>query len=265
MKDTTTLDHRVEVDAGVATITFERPQAYNAFTMDLVQSLLATIKRLERDPAVRAVVLTGAGKGFCAGQALDDPRMFSGDGPPALIAAIERGYGPLITAILTSAMPFIAAVNGVAAGAGFGIACACDFRIVSETATFTSAFVKIGLVPDSALSFTLPRLVGYAKALEICLLSERIDAQRADALGLCTKVVAPEHVVAEAQTLAGTLAVGPFSVGLIKRELLRNGIGDLRAALDYELQLQSIAGESADFAEGVAAFRAKRTPEFRGA
>ncbi|MEO7039956.1 MAG: enoyl-CoA hydratase-related protein [Candidatus Elarobacter sp.] len=265
MKTDGPVEHQVEVGGGVATITFDRPHAYNAFTMDLVQSLLATLKALERDPAVRAVVLTGAGKGFCAGQALDDPRMFGGDGPPALVAAIERGYGPLITAILTSAMPFVAAVNGVAAGAGFGIACACDFRVVSETATFASAFVKIGLVPDSGLSFTLPRLVGYGKALEICLLSERIDAQRADALGLCTRLVAPDRVVAEAQALAGTFAHGPYSVGLIKRELLRNGAGDLRAALDYELQLQTIAGESADFAEGVAAFRAKRAAEFRGA
>ena len=191
--------------------------------------------------------------------------MFSGDGPPVLAGAIERGYGPLITAILTSAKPFVAAVNGVAAGAGFGVACASDFRVVSESASFTTAFVKIGLVPDSGLSFTLPRIIGYARALELCLLSEKIDAQRADALGLCTKLVPPDRVVAEAQALASSFARGPRSVGLVKRELLRNGAGDLREALEYELQLQTIAGESADFAEGVAAFRAKRPPEFRNA
>lgn len=260
-----TVDHRVEVADGVATVTFDRPQAYNAFTADLVQSLLASLKSLERDKAVRAVVLTGAGKAFCAGQALDDEKTLPANAPHALYSAIERGYGPLVSAILTSEKPFVAAVNGVAAGAGMGIACACDFRIVAETASFTTAFVKIGLVPDSGLSFTLPRLVGYARALELCLLSDKIDARRADALGLCTKVVPADQVLAEAQTLAGRFARGPRSVGLVKRELLRNGAGDLRAALDYELQLQATAGESADFAEGVAAFRAKREPDFHGA
>jgi 2-(1,2-epoxy-1,2-dihydrophenyl)acetyl-CoA isomerase len=259
-----TVDHRVETSEGVATITLDRPQAYNAMTADLLESLLATFKRLERDATVRAIVLTGAGKAFCAGQALDDVRTLPPNGPHELFNTIERRYGPLIVAIMTSEKPVIAAVNGVAAGAGFSIACACDFRIVAETASFTTAFVKIGLVPDSAMSFTLPRLIGYAKALELCLLSDKVDAQRADALGLCTKVVPAEAVVAEAQQLAARFARGPRSLGLIKRELLRNGLGDLRAALDYELQLQSVAGATSDFAEGLAAFAAKRAPDFRG-
>jgi 2-(1,2-epoxy-1,2-dihydrophenyl)acetyl-CoA isomerase len=259
-----TIDHRVEIADGVATVTLDRAPAYNALTADLLESLLATFKRLERDAAVRAIVLTGAGKAFCAGQALDDERTLPRDGGHELFSTIERRYGPLIVAIMTSAKPVIAAVNGVAAGAGFSIACACDFRIVAETASFTSAFVKIGLVPDSGMSFTLPRLVGYAKALEICMLSEKIDAKRANELGLCTKLVPTETVVAEAQSLARSLAHGPRSIGLIKRELLRNGLGDLDAALEHELQLQAVAGETADFAEGVAAFRDKRAPNFRG-
>ena len=171
----------------------------------------------------------------------------------------------LIRALWELEKPVIAAVNGVAAGAGMGIACACDFRIVAQTASFTTAFVKIGLVPDSGLSFTLPRIVGYAKALELFMLSEKIDAARADALGLCTKVVPPEQVLDEAQKLAAVLAKGPRALGLIKRELVRNGLGDLHAALAYEAHLQSIAAASDDFAEGLAAFAAKRPPDFRGA
>jgi 2-(1,2-epoxy-1,2-dihydrophenyl)acetyl-CoA isomerase len=261
----TPIDHRVATENGVATITFARPQAYNALTADLLESLLGTLKALERDASVRAVVLTGEGKGFCAGQALDDPKTLPPGGTIDLGATVEKRYGPLLLKLLTMEKPVVAAVNGVAAGAGMGIACACDFRIVAETASFTTAFVKIGLVPDSGLSFTLPRIVGYAKALELCLLSEKIDAARADALGLCTKVVPAERCLEEAQALAATLAKGPRSIGLIKRELVRNGLGDVQAALAYEAQLQAVAGATADFAEGIDAFANKRAPNFRGA
>lgn len=259
------VDHRVATENGVATIAFARPQAYNALTADLLESLLATFVALERDAAVRAIVITGEGKGFCAGQALDDERTLPRDRPADLGSTVEKRYGPLLMKILTIEKPVIAAVNGVAAGAGMGIACACDFRIVAESASFTTAFVKIGLVPDSALSFTLPRIVGYAKALELCLLSEKIDAARADALGLCTKVVPLDRCVPEAQALAATLASGPRALGLIKRELVRNGLVDVRNALAYEAHLQSVAGDSADFAEGLDAFANKRAPNFRGA
>jgi 2-(1,2-epoxy-1,2-dihydrophenyl)acetyl-CoA isomerase len=258
------IDHRVTVADGVATIAFARPHAYNALTADLLESLLATFKTLERDASVRAIVITGDGKAFCSGQALDDVKTLPPGGAADLANTVERRYNPLIVKLLTIEKPVIAAVNGVAAGAGMGIACACDFRIVAQTASFTTAFVKIGLVPDSGLSFTLPRIVGYANALELCMLSEKIDAARADALGLCTRVVPVERCLEEAQSLAATLARGPHSLGLIKRELARNGLGDVQAALAYEGHLQTIAGATNDFAEGLAAFAAKRTPAFRG-
>ena len=258
------VDHRVARADGVATITLARPQAYNALTADLLDSLLATFRALERDATVRAIVLTGEGKAFCAGQALDDEKTLPREGPVDLGATVEARYGPLLHKILTIEKPVVAAVNGVAAGAGMGIACACDLRVVAESASFTTAFVKIGLVPDSGLSFTLPRLIGYGKALELCLLSEKIDARRADALGLCTRVVPLERCLEEAQALAAVLAQGPRSVGLLKRELVRNGLGDVHAALGYERELQSVAGATADFTEGLDAFRTKRTPQFRG-
>ena len=160
--------------------------------------------------------------------------------------------------------PVIAAVNGVAAGAGLGLALACDIRLAAENATFVTAFAKIGLVPDCGVSYFLPRLVGYGRALELALLSERIDARKALEIGMVNGVIADDELASEAHVLATTLARGPRSLGLIKREFVRNGLGELREALAYEAQAQSIAGRTDDFAEGLAAFREKRAPQFRG-
>lgn len=259
------IDHRVERDGSIATVTIDRPQARNSLTIELVHSLLGTFQRLNADASVRAIVLTGAGNAFCAGQALDDARVVNATSAVDLTAAIEQGYNPLVSAIVGSDKPVIAAVNGAAAGAGFSLACACDFRIVADNAFFTSAFVKIGLAPDGGLSFTLPRIVGYARALEICMLSERIDAGRADALGLCTRVVSAADVLDEARRFARALAAGSRAVGLTKRLLKANGLGALQDALELELETQREATGTADFREGIAAFTGKREARFSGA
>src|ERR1700730_17565159 len=187
------VQHSVATEGGVATITFNRPQAYNALTADLIESLIETLGSLERDEAVRAIVITGEGKGFCAGQALDDPRVMNAEVATDIAATVERRYNPLILKLLTMEKPIVAAVNGVAAGAGMGIAGARDFRIVADTASFTTAFVKIGLVPDSGTSLTLPRIGRLAKELELCIPSGNFVVGRAFGLGWCTKVVPAER------------------------------------------------------------------------
>lgn len=259
------VDHLVTRAGGVATIALNRPAAYNALTADLLDSLLQTLTALERDRSVRAIVVTGTGKGFCAGQALDDARSLPPGERPDIGRSVHARYNPLLIKLLTIEKPTIAAVNGVAAGAGFGLALACDLRVVATTASFTTAFAKIGLVPDSGISFMLPLIVGYGRALELCLLSERIDAQRADALGIATTLAEPNALMERATALAQQLATGPRSLGLIKRELLRNAVGDVAAKLAYEGELQTVAGESSDFLEGLAAFAGKRAPQFTGA
>ncbi len=258
------IDHTVAIADGVGTVTLARPAAYNALTAKLLRSLCDTLKDLERDDAVRALVVTGEGKGFCAGQALDDTGTLKPGEKPDLHRAVTSGFNPVIKKLLTIEKPVVAAVNGVAAGAGFGIALACDFRYVAETASFTTAFAKIGLVPDSGVSLLLPRMIGYARAMELCMLSGKIDATQAQALGLVTKIVPVETVVSEAQTFATQLAHGPRALGMIKRQLSRNGLGDIDEMLDYEAQLQGVAGSTRDFLEGITAFAEKRAPVFHG-
>jgi 2-(1,2-epoxy-1,2-dihydrophenyl)acetyl-CoA isomerase len=257
-------DHRLDIDGAVATITLERPAAYNAVTRRLLRSLALTLDEVTHDEAVRAVVVTGAGKGFCAGQALDDADLVRDGEPADMYAAIVEGFNPVIHALLTMEKPVIAAVNGVAAGAGFGIALACDFRIVAQKAVFTTAFAKIGLVPDSGVSLLLPRMIGYARAMEFCMLSGKVDAPTAQTLGLITELVPFEDVVTRAQAFAAQLAAGPKALGLIKRELVRNALGDVGAALTCEAEIQGIAGKTSDAREGIRAFGAKRAPHFAG-
>ncbi len=253
---------RVEVDRPVATLTLDRPAALNALTVPVKIALREALESVGADRDVRVVILTGAGRAFCAGQDLaerDEP-----DAAPLDVEVRER-YNPIIRALRSIGQPVIAAVNGVAAGAGASLAFACDLRIASEDARFVLAFGRIGLVPDSGATWFLPRLVGPAKAAELALVGDPVDAAEALRLGLVSKVVPGDELMSEARGLADRLAAGaPLALSLTKGALQRSMTIDLDEALDGEAKLQGIAGASADHAEGLAAFREKRPPRFSG-
>jgi 2-(1,2-epoxy-1,2-dihydrophenyl)acetyl-CoA isomerase len=253
---------RVEVDGPVATLTLDRPEALNALTVPVKVALREALESLDRDPAVRVVILTGAGRAFCAGQDLAEREQ--PDAAPLEVEVRER-YNPIIRAIRSMGQPVIAAVNGVAAGAGASLALACDLRIAAEEARFVLAFGRIGLVPDSGATWFLPRLVGSAKAAELALIGEGVDAAEALRLGLVSAVVPADRLMDEARALAARIAAGaPLALALTKAALQRAMTIDLDEALEGEAKLQGIAGASADHAEGLAAFREKRPPRFGG-
>jgi len=254
------------VDGNVAVITLNRPDKLNAFTTEMLKELGEAVKQAERDETVRAVVITGAGRGFCAGQDVRElqERAIAGGGGD-LQEHLERTYHPIVRRIRRMEKPVIAAVNGVAAGAGASLALACDLRIAAENASFVQAFVNVGLIPDSGSSFFLPRLVGLGRALELALTGRVVSAEEAERLGIFNRVVPAEQLMDSAMELARQLAQGPTKViGLIKRALNRSWNLDLDEALAYEAQLQAIAGSTEDHREGIAAFLEKRKPEFTG-
>lgn len=244
---------------GIATITLNRPQAYNAFTAGLHGELIAALKRAERDEAARCIVLTGAGKAFCSGQDLREAAPADSIG-----ALVRERYNPLIMKLRTMPKPIIAAVNGVAAGAGMSLALACDLRVAVDSARFIAAFANVGLAPDSGMSYLLPRLIGSARALELCMTGGTLDAATAYSYGMLNAVASAEEFPAAVRQLADRLANGPaIAIGLIKRSFEYAAGATLEQALDYEAQAQQIAGMSAEHAEGVLAFREKRPPKFR--
>jgi 2-(1,2-epoxy-1,2-dihydrophenyl)acetyl-CoA isomerase len=259
MSDTPTV--RYEVSDAIATITLNRPEVYNAFNAQLHRELIGALRQAERDPAVRCVVLTGAGKAFCSGQ---DLKEFGDVSKEIDIGArIRELYNPLIRKLRGMSLPVIAAVNGPAAGAGMSLALACDLRVAAEGARFSAAFVGIGLIPDSGMIYFLPRLVGHARAFELCATGAPVDAATALQWGLVNAVASAEEFPAAVRQLAERLAGGPATaIGLIKRALEMSQQAGLDEVLEYEAQAQQVAGASPDFPEGVAAFREKRRPRW---
>lgn len=250
-----------EKQGGVATITLNRPQALNAFTPQMNAELLDALKDAERDGAIRCLLLTGAGKAFSAGQ---DLKARTKEQRGSLGESLRERYHPIILHLRRTEKIVLAAVNGVAAGAGCNLALACDLRIASEEARFIEAFVRVGLAPDCGGSFFLPRLIGLSKALELLLLGEAVEASEAIRIGLVAKVVPSTELPKAAREMAERLARGPRSIGLIKRAVNRVLLPELEAQLEYEACLQEIAGRSADYDEGVRAFLEKRQPVFSG-
>jgi 2-(1,2-epoxy-1,2-dihydrophenyl)acetyl-CoA isomerase len=255
-------DLRVAVDGPVATITLDRPDALNALTIPLKDALLRAIRRADRDPAVRAIVLTGAGRAFCAGQDLKE--RLEPDAP-ALETELRDRYNPLVLAMRESDTPIVGAINGVAAGAGASLALACDLRVIAEEASIRLAFGRIGLVPDSGATWLLPRLVGPGRAAAIALLDEPISSSQAVDLGLAVKAVPAADVLGEAQALAARLATfAPRALALTKRALRHAQETSFSDTLEYEAVVQGIAGRTRDHQEGIAAFLEKRPPAFTG-
>jgi 2-(1,2-epoxy-1,2-dihydrophenyl)acetyl-CoA isomerase len=253
------------VQDGIALITLNRPAALNAFTAQMHGLLLPALEAAAADVSVRAVVLTGAGRGFCAGQALDDPAMLPGpDGAPDVGTVVERHYRPLALRIRNLPVPVIAAVNGVAAGAGASIALGCDIVIAARSASFMQAFAKIGLVPDAGGTWLLPRLVGRAQALGLALTGDKLSAERALQLGLIWQCVEDAELMPTAMALARKLAAMPSRALAQTRAALDEAGGlSFDAALQMEARRQGELGRAHDFAEGVAAFLAKRPPQFK--
>ncbi|MFV9506560.1 MAG: enoyl-CoA hydratase-related protein [Oscillochloridaceae bacterium umkhey_bin13] len=249
-------------DAGIATLTMHRPEVYNALSLELHTDLIAALERAEADPAVRCLVLTGGtGKAFSSGQ---DLREFPLEGAPAMIGErLRANYNPLVQKLMTMPKPIIAALNGVAAGAGFSIALACDLRIAATSARLVVAFIRIGLIPDCGMLYTLPRLVGQARAFELAARGADLDAATALNLGLLNLVVPDEELPAAARALASELAHRPaYALGLLKQTMHASAGASLVATLEYEAQAQQQAGAHPDFAEGVQAFREKRPARF---
>ncbi|WP_202078452.1 enoyl-CoA hydratase-related protein [Caldalkalibacillus salinus] len=253
---------KLDMQDHVAILTLNRPDKLNAFTEQMNTEVVKACKQVTKNPDARALLITGEGRAFCSGEDLasvSDPEAINHG------AFLRQRYNPMIQAISRLEIPVVAAVNGAAAGAGCSLALACDFRIASTKASFIEAFIHIGLVPDSGSCYFLPRIVGWAKALELAILGEKIKAEKAHDLGLVTQVTEPAQLMENAIAFATKLSLMPTkAIGLIKRTMAQGLQQDLDSTLELEAYAQEIAGKTQDHQEGVAAFMEKRTPRFEG-
>lgn len=254
----------LETDGAVATITLNRPEALNAFDRDLAQRLDAALRTVERDRAVRAVVLTGAGRAFSAGQDVNELARETGErGPAAVGVQLRERFNPIVLRLRAMAKPVIASINGVATGAGLGFALASDYRMAAESASFVLAPLSVGLIPGVGTTALLPALVGLGRASELALLGERITAAVALDYGLVARVVPDADLAVEARAVADRFAALPTrTIGLTKLAFNRASLPELAAHLEYEAGLQEVAAGTDDHREGLAAVREKRKPEF---
>lgn len=255
-----------EKDAGVATITLNRPDRLNAFSGEMHKELHEVLDHVASDEEVRCVVLRGEGRGFSAGADLGSEDLSREDGEaPDLGAYLRRTFNPTVSRISGMDKPVLASLHGPVYGAGLGLALACDLRLAARSASFSVAFIKIGLMPDAGVSFFLPRVVGLGRAMEMSMLGDAVDAAEAQRIGLVNRVVPDEELQKETAALAGRLAAMPTrALWEIKRSLYASFEDDLASALEAEAEGQAACGYTRDHAEGLAAFSEKRAPEFTG-
>jgi 2-(1,2-epoxy-1,2-dihydrophenyl)acetyl-CoA isomerase len=254
-----------ERSGAVLTVTLNRPDKLNSFNEAVHAGLGAALAAAETDKSVRAMILTGAGRSFSAGQDLSDRMRADGDAAPDLGATLDRFYNPLVRRLRALPLPVVAAVNGVAAGAGLNVALACDVVVAGRSATFLEPFANLGLVPDAGGTFTLPRAVGVIRARAFAMLAERIDAETAERWGLVYRVFPDDELIGEAHRLAERLASLPTDgLAAMKRAFDAGAGNSLHMQLDVERDAQRNAGHHPDYREGVAAFVEKRKPNYRG-
>lgn len=253
------------IENGVCLISLNRPKQLNSFNPEMHKALMSALKNANRNDQVRSIVITGTGRAFCAGQDLNDRNISADQARPDLGESIEKFYNPLIKMLVEINKPIIAAVNGVAAGAGANLALACDIVIAGKSASFIQAFCKLGLVPDSGGTWTLPRLIGPARAKALMLLGNKLPAQQAQEWGMIWDCVEDDQLMSEAMTQAQHLATQPTTgLGYIKRALNQSSDNTLSEQLALERDLQRLAGRTDDYREGVTAFFEKRQPVFKG-
>lgn len=254
-----------KAEGGVAILTLNRPDRLNSFTRAMHLEVRDALTRVQADQSVRVLVLTGAGRGFCAGQDLADRAVDPGAPSVDLGASVEEFYAPLVLTLKNLPMPVICAVNGVAAGAGANLALACDIVLAAQSASFIEAFSKLGLIPDTGGTWHLPRLIGHARAMGLAMLGEKLSAEKAEAWGLIWRCVPDETLMDEALAMAKHFAAAPTKgLAFTKRAFQASYANTLAQQLQLEADMMRELGNSNDYREGVAAFLAKRAPQFKG-